>query len=203
MLLAVDAIQAVGAVRLGVGAADLVAFGGHKWLCAMQGLGAVYVADSVLDRLRVSRGWLNGPVDWDDFEATTLDLHDDATRFRTGTLPTAQAYALDAALGLFLDVGMETVERAVRGHAARLAEGLGALGLRRYGTGDPDRQSGIVAVRAGDAPGLHAHLDARGVACSLRNGLVRFSPHAHTRDADVDRALEAVAGFGRLAVPAS
>ena len=200
VLFAVDAIQAVGAVRLDVGAADLVAFGGHKWLCAMQGLGAVYVADTILDRLRVSRGWLNGPVDWDDLEGATLSLHDDATRFRTGTMPTAQAYALDAALGLFLDVGMEAVEGAVLGHAARLAEGLDRLGARRYGTGDPDRQSGIVTVAVDDADGLHAHLASRGVACSVRNGLVRFAPHAHTRPADVERALEAVADHGRVAV---
>jgi selenocysteine lyase/cysteine desulfurase len=201
VLLAVDAIQAVGAVRLDVGAADLVASGGHKWLCAMQGLGVVVVADTLLDRLRPPRGWLNGPLDWDDLENATLRLHDDATRFRTGTMPTAQAYALDAALGLFLDVGMDQIETAVLGHAARLARELSALGLRRSGSADPARQSGIVAVEADEPDALHAHLAARGVACSLRNGRVRFAPHAHTREADLDRALDAVARFNRVSVP--
>ncbi len=205
ILLAVDAIQGVGAVRLDVAAVrpDLVSFGGHKWLCAMQGLGVLVVADSLLDRLQPVRGWLNGPVDWDDLESTALDLHPDATRFRLGTLPTAQTYALDAALGLFLDLGAETVETAVLTNARRLADGLGRLGARRYGTDDPARQSGIVTVGVDDPEGLHAHLMARGVICSLRNRLVRFAPHAHTRPADLDRALDAVATFGRTTVAAS
>ena len=205
VLLAVDAIQGVGALRLDVAAVrpDLVAFGGHKWLCAMQGAGVVYVADTVLDRLRPARGWLNGPVDWDDLEATDLALHDDATRFRLGTLPTAQLYALDAALGLFLDLGADAVETAVLSGAGRLAEGLTRLGARRYGTDRPAHASGIVTVAVDDPEGLHAWLAGRGVAASVRNRLVRFAPHAHTRDADLDRALDAVASFGRVAVAAS
>ncbi|MDT0633052.1 aminotransferase class V-fold PLP-dependent enzyme [Rubrivirga sp. S365] len=205
VLFAVDAIQGVGALRLDVGAVrpDLVAFGGHKWLCGMQGAGVVVVADTLLDRLRPARGWLNGPIDWDDLEAAGLALHDDATRFRTGTLPTAQLYALDAALGLFLDVGADAVEAAVLAGAGRLADGLARLGARRYGTDHPARASGIVTVAVADPEGLHAHLAERGVAVSLRNRLVRFAPHAHTREADLDRALDAVASFGRVAAGAS
>ena len=209
-LLAVDAIQGVGALRLDVGAVrpDLMAFGGHKWLCSMQGAGMVYVADTLLDRLRPARGWLNGPIDWDDLEATDLALHDDATRFRLGTLPTAQLYALDAALGLFLDLGPDVVEEAVLGGAGRLAEGLERLGARRYGSDRPAglrsaHASGIVTVAVDDPEGLHAWLAERGVTASVRNRLVRFAPHAHTRDADIDRALDAVASFGRVTVPAS
>ena len=205
VLLAVDAIQGVGALRLDVASVqpDLLAFGGHKWLCSMQGAGVVYVADTLLDRLRPARGWLNGPVDWDDLEATSLALHDDATRFRLGTLPTAQLYALDAALGLLLDLGAEAVEAAVLDRAGRLAEGLTRLGARRYGSGHPARSSGIVTVAVDDPEGLHAWLAERGVTASLRNRPARFAPHAHTRDADLDRALDAVASFGRVAVAAS
>ena len=202
VLLAVDAIQGVGALRLDVGAVrpDLVACGGHKWLCAMQGAGIVVVSERLLDQLRPVRGWLNGPVDWDDLETPSDALHPNATRFRLGTLPTAQAYALDAALGALLDVGTGTVEAAVLAHAAALADGLARLGTARYGSDDPARQSGIVTVRVDDPEGLHAHLDARGVAVSLRNRLVRFAPHAHTRPDDLARALDAVASFGRTAV---
>ena len=210
VLFAVDAIQGVGALRLDVGAArpDLVAFGGHKWVCGMQGAGVVVVADTLLDRLRPAQGWLNGPLDWDDLENAGLELHDDATRFRVGTLPMAQVYALDAALGLFLDVGPDAIEAAVLDRAGRLADGLAALGARRYGADHPAglrsaHASGIVTVAVDDPEGLHAHLAGRGVLASVRNRLVRFAPHAHTRDADLERALDAVASFGRVAVAAS
>ena len=199
VLFAVDAIQGTGALRIDAGAlgTDLVACGGHKWLCAMHGLGFAAVSDRLLERLVPVRGWLNGPVDWDDFDAVSDDVHPDATRFRTGTLPNAQAYALDASLGAMLDVGPETIEAAVLGHAHRLADGLDALGLRRYGSSDPAHASGIVTVDVPDADALVAHLAAQGVYASARSRKLRLAPHAHTRDADITRALDAVAAFAR------
>ena len=205
VLLVVDAIQGVGALQLdaaGLGI-DVVATGSHKWLGGMQGTGFVVVAERLLHRLRPLRGWLNGPVDWDDFEGSGDALHDDATRFRVGTLPMAQLYALDAALGGFLAVGTDVIEAAVLAHAARLAEGLDALGYRRYGSADPAHASGIVTVEAPEPEALHTHLAARGVQCSVRSRKLRLAPHAQTRPADLDRALDAVASFGRLAVPSA
>ena len=98
---------------LGVDGVDLLATGGHKWLGGMQGAGFAVVSDRLLERLDPARGWLGGPVDWDDFEATTGELHPDATRFHTGTYPTAALYALDAAIGAMLEVGPEAIEAAV------------------------------------------------------------------------------------------
>jgi selenocysteine lyase/cysteine desulfurase len=199
--LAVDAIQAVGAVRVDMDALgiDLLATGGHKWLGAMQGAGFAAIAPGLMGRLRPTRGWLNGPVDWDDFDAVSTDLHPDATRFHVGTMATAGLYALDAAIGAVLDVGPETIERAVLATAARLGEGLDRLGYERVGPREVE--SGIVTVRAEDPEGLHAHLTARGVVCSLRSRLVRFAAHAQTRTEAVDLALEAVASFGRTVAP--
>ena len=195
----VDAIQGAGALRLDVAdlKPDLVAFGGHKWMCAMHGLGVAVVSDALLEALRPVRGWLNGPVDWDDFSLVTDDFHADATRFRTGTLPVAQVYALDASIGAMLGVGPDVIEAAVLGHARRLADGLDALGLRRYGSPDPDHASGIVTVEPPRPEALLALLTARGVHASLRSRKLRFAPHAHTRETDVERALDAVAGFVR------
>lgn len=197
----VDGIQAVGAVRVDVAALgiDLLAVGAHKWLGAMQGGGFAAVAPRLMERLRPVRGWLNGPVDWDDFAAVSLALHDDATRFHTGTMPTAALYALDAALGLVLDVGPDVVEQAVLSNARRLADGLDALGVERVGAEGPP-EAGIVTVRAEDPAGLHAHLASRGVTCSMRSRLVRFAPHAHTSPEAIDAALDGVASFQSAAV---
>ena len=196
--LVVDAIQAVGAVRVDIDGVDLLATGGHKWLGAMQGAGVAVVSDRLLDRLEPARGWLNGPVDWDDFEATTDALHPDATRFHTGTYPTAAVYALDAAVGAMLAVGPDAIEAAVLANAAALADGLERLGYTRYGEPGPPR-SGIVTVRADRPEALHAHLAERGVTASVRSRLVRFAPHAHTRPHDIDRTLAAVAEFAPVA----
>lgn len=202
VLFCVDGIQGLGALQLdapGLGI-DVLATGGHKWLCAMQGGGFVYVADRVLHQLEPTRGWLNGPVDWDDLENTPRSLHDTAERFRTGTLPTAQIYALDAALGLHLELGPEDAEAAVLRHAQILADAFDALGLARYGSRDPAHASGIVTIEVDDPEGLDAHLRSQGVQAAMRSRKVRFAPHAHTRQVDLDRAIDAVAAFTRSRV---
>ncbi len=193
IMFVVDAIQAVGAVQIDVQALgiDLLAVGGHKWLGSLQGGGFAAVSAPLLDRLAPAIGWLNGPVDWDDFEATTGALHPDATRFHRGTFPTAQMHALDAALGAMLAVGPAVIERAVLGHAQRLADGLARLGLARYGPSGPPA-SGIVTVRAPDPERVHGQLAADGIAMSVRSRLLRFAPHAHTHPADIERALDGV-----------
>ena len=192
-LFVVDAIQAVGALRLDVDTfqPDLLAVGGHKWLGSMQGAGVAVVSDRLMTEVRPLRGWLNGPVDWDDFEGSTLDLHPDATRFHVGTMPTAALYALDAALGVLLDAGPARIERQVLANAARLAEGLDRLGLHRLVPGEP--RASIVTVAADDPEGLHAALAEAGVVCSLRSRRVRLAPHFWTPAAHLDAALDAVA----------
>ena len=204
VLFCVDGIQGLGALRLDVVATgiDVLATGGHKWLCAMQGGGFVAVADRVLDQLEPVRGWLNGPVDWDDLEHTPRTLHPTAERFRVGTLPSTQIWALDAALGLHLDFGPASIEAAVLRHARRLADAFDALGVRRYGSRDPAHASGIVTISVDDPEGLEAHLRHRGVGVALRSRKVRFAPHAHTRESDLDRAVEAVAEFVARHAPA-
>src|SRR5262249_8419865 len=60
ILLCVDGIQCVGAVRLDVEAdgVDCLAVGGHKWLLAPEGCGCLYVSERVLDRVQsVLHGW--------------------------------------------------------------------------------------------------------------------------------------------------
>jgi cysteine desulfurase/selenocysteine lyase len=203
LILCVDAIQGLGALRFdadgipGEPGPDLVVAGTQKWLCAERGLAVAVVSDALQERLVPVRGWLNGPVDWDDFDAVSDEFHPDATRFRQGTLPSMQAYALDASVQNLLAVGPDAIEAAVLGHARTLAAGLDGLGLRRFGSADPAHASGIVTVEAPDPEGLHAHLAARGVTVSTRSRKVRFAPHAHTREGDVQRALDAVAEFVR------
>lgn len=198
-LLCVDAIQGLGALRLDAPAAgiDFLACGGQKWLMGEQGTAFFYVTDALRDRLTPLRGWLNGPVDWDDFSRLSLDWHPDATCFRVGTLNTTGLVALDAALQLYFDVGLDVAETQVLRLAQRLRDGLTAQGFVRYGSADAAHAAGIVTFDAPDPAGLHAHLLAHRVACSLRDRRLRLAPSWVTTDAEVDAALERIAAFGR------
>ena len=197
VLFCVDAIQGLGALQLDVEAAqiDFLAAGGHKWLMATQGAGLVYCRDTLRDRLRPPTGWLHGPVDWEHLGEYDLTFHDDARRFRTGTLNAIGIVALDAALGLYLEAGPEWCEHSVLESAGTLAEALDARGYRRYGRRDPAHASGIVTV-APDAPeALFEHLQAHDVTAALRNRKVRFAPTYYNNEADLQAVLDAVDTF--------
>lgn len=199
VLLCVDAIQGLGALRLDAPAAgvDFLACGSHKWLMGAQGLGFLYVTEALQAQLRPPTGWLHGPVDWERLDDVDLAFHDDAQRFHTGTMNNLGIAALHAALCVYFDADPAACEARVRARAGRLAEGLERLGLPRYGTADPAHASGIVTVRPDEPEALFEHLAARGVTAALRNRMLRFSPTYYNTDDEIDAVLDAVAAHER------
>lgn len=195
--LVVDGIQGVGALTLNVEETgiDFLAGGTQKWLMGVRGLGYLYASPRMMDVLTPRAGWLNIPTDWDDFFKYDLKFVEGAERFVLGT-PSHMAIAgFDAALGLYLDADPAQCEPHILSLNKYLIQKLNALGYERYGTDDPSRESGVLTIRAPDPEGLFKHLLAQNVTISLRNRLLRFSPSWYNIEADLDRALEAVAAF--------
>ena len=199
ILLCVDAIQGLGALQLDAPALgiDFVAGGSHKWLMGTQGLGFLYVSEDLQERLTPRAGWLHGPVDWENFFDYELAFHEDAARYHLGTMNHVGIITLHAALGVYEDLGPAWVEERVVHNARDLAAGLANLGFARWGTDDPARGSGIVTVAHPEASALYEHLHGQGIRLAMRNGLLRFSPHAYNTEAELDAALEAIATHGR------
>lgn len=195
VLFCVDAIQGLGALRLDAPACgiDFLACGGHKWLMAPAGTGFLYVTEALQERLHPPAGWLHGPVDWERFFDYDLRFHDTAERFRLGNTNNMGLAGMHAALGQYFEAGPAWCEEQVLARARRLAEGLAALGLKRFGTEDPAHASGIVTVAAPDPEGLYDHLCRHRVRAALRNRLLRFSPTWYNTDDEIDEALMVVA----------
>jgi len=196
VLLALDAIQGLGALRLDVAATpvDFLACGAQKWLMGLPGTGFFYVTKELQDRLRPIRGWLNGPVDFDDLLTFDETLHDDAQRFRLGTLDLGGLAALDAAIGLYLDeVGTVAGQERVLALAHRAATALDEIGLRRFGSSDPDHASGIVTFEHPEPDRLLERLHAAGVRASVRNRRLRLAPCWYNTGAEIDLAVSVAA----------
>jgi selenocysteine lyase/cysteine desulfurase len=195
----VDAIQGLGALQIDVEAAniDFLAAGGHKWLMAAQGIGVLYCDEALQDRLRPPTGWLHGPVDWEHLDDYSLTFHDDARRFRTGTLNSVGVAALHAALGLYLEAGPEWCEERVLDLSTTLADALADRGLPRYGTDDPEHASGIVTVAPKRPEALFEHLTAHDVTGALRNRKLRLAPTYYNNEADLQVVLDAIDSFAR------
>lgn len=193
ILVSVDAIQGIGALQLDVDATgiDFLATGGQKWMMAAQGIGFIYVADHLLEKIRPRAGWMHGPADFENLIEYDLEFYPNAHRFRLGTLNSAGVASAHAALGFYLEVGPALCEKRVLANARHLDEGLRAAGLEPLGrTGDEAPPSGIVSYRTDHAEKHHEHLQKRGVTCSIRNGLLRFSPTFYNTRQEMDSIAE-------------
>jgi len=203
IFLVVDGAQSVGAVDFNVSelAIDVLAASGDKWLLAPFGTGFTYVAPSVLDRLRVADvNWMNveGSSNLNELDGYPLRFRDGARRF---DIPEAASFlnltGFIASLSFLSRVGVAAVEENARRLHDLLIRGLERASLRVASDLTPERRSGILALEAStreETRALYRRLRERGIVVSLRDNLVRVSPHIYNTRRDIESLLEAAAG---------
>jgi len=197
VLLCVDGIQSVGCLQVDVKKCRIhfLSADSHKWMIGISGIGFLYVDRDVLPRVRpVLVGWRSTTDAW-NFNRSHFELRPDATKFEEGSHNYCGTYALGAALGLLLEVGMENVEARIRELLAHLDGELRALGCE---TGpSPEHRAGILTFLPprGEVRALASYLSERNVSFSLRRGRIRISPHFYNQPEELDRLVELVRGF--------
>ncbi len=192
ILFCVDGIQALGAVTVDVkrDAIDCLAADGHKWLCAPEGTGVLYVSSAWTERLSPQRvGW-KSVKDHSRFLPYHFELKSDARRFECGSLNMLGIHALGAAVDLLLEVGMDEIERRVLRNTRLLREELTRCQCEILSPGHEAELSGITTARVHEDPErVVTRLRAAGVVASARGGGVRFSPHFYNDADDVARCV--------------
>jgi cysteine desulfurase/selenocysteine lyase len=210
----VNAAQGLGHVpldvkRLGI---HFLAATGHKWFMSGFGNGVLVIDEAWLDEVALPfGGWLS--VDprvqfqsWahadrvDDaagFTARGTKFRMEASALEGGATAFIGLFGVNAALGLFEAVGMETVLAHNIRLQLLLREGLRQRGFVPNLTDDPQTLSGICVVPVQGAP-LDAvrALRTRGVATTPRGAGVRISTHVYNTEEDVDRLLAAIDALG-------
>ncbi|MFM1770430.1 MAG: hypothetical protein RJA22_2959 [Verrucomicrobiota bacterium] len=197
ILFCVDAIQTLGAFPTTVEHVDFLAADAHKWLLGPCAAGLLYVRKELQDRLRpIVYGWHN--VRCPNF-VTQEDMvyPPDARRYEAGSANILGLAGLEACLELVLELGVESIAAKLLEHRALLVPALQAKGWTvLQADAPPAHASGIVtACKDGvDLPALHRRLAEADVVVSLRadrsgRRYLRFSPHAYTTPAELERAL--------------
>jgi selenocysteine lyase/cysteine desulfurase len=187
----VDAIQALGCVPIDVREAgvDILATGGHKWLCGPFGTGFAYLRRGLVERIEPRTvGWtaMKASADYADCCAYRWELVDDARRFEVATQPFQDVAAFTRSLELLLEVGQENVHAHVLSILDPLAEWLAGRDEAVIVSDlHPARRSGIFAFRFGDTAKAYGALHRAGVQCVLREGAIRLSPHLYNTAEDV------------------
>ncbi len=180
-LTVVDATQACGWLPLQAGRFGAVVCSAYKWLMSPRGTAFMVVGDALQESMVPhSAGWYAGEDVHASYFGPPLRLASDARRFDTspawfswvGTQP---------ALELINRIGVG----AVYDHDVSLANRF------RAGLDLPPSNSAIVCV---DLPDAADRLERAGIMAAVRGGRLRVSCHVYNVEADIDAALDAIAG---------
>jgi selenocysteine lyase/cysteine desulfurase len=186
ILFCVDAIQSIGALTFDVQScqADFVMADGHKWMTGPEGIALFYCRSGSMDLLDLKQyGWhmIEDPT---DYSRTTWEVAHSARRFECGSPNMTGIHALHASLELLLEVGMTTIQQQVLENTRFMLDFFNRH-ADRYALLTPqaaEQHAGIVTFRPlQETPeSLYEMLTAANVACALRGGGIRFSPHFYT-----------------------
>jgi cysteine desulfurase/selenocysteine lyase len=196
--LVLDATQSAGAVPLFDDASevDFLVSGSYKWLCSPFGSAFCYLGPRVRESFNPPLvGW-RSVVDPYRLDARTPHLAPDARRLEFSTSGYGAAVALGRSIDFLLDLGIERILEHNLALSGRLIDGLDELGAIVLTPRADEKRSGIVTARfpGRDGEAIAAELNSRGIVVSLRFGSTRLSVHFFNDEADIDRALETIAG---------
>ncbi len=179
-LVVADASQACGWLPVDATRFDILVCAAYKWLMCPRGTAFAYLAPHIRPRLRpYTAGWYAGDDPDASFYGLPMHLAGDARAFDLS--PAWFSYVGAApSLELLGHIGIEQIHRHDVALADRLLTGLGL----------PPQGSAIVAL---ETPQAEQRLTAAGIRAASRGGKTRLSFHLYTTEADVDRAVKALA----------
>jgi cysteine desulfurase/selenocysteine lyase len=193
VLLFVDGTQSLGALRFNTARIqpDMFAVHAYKWMLSPNGAGFMYVRPDLRGRLRPNvMGW-RSHRDWrnvDNLHHGVPELTTTAEKYEGGSVSSSLLYAMEASIGLMLEIGPEAIEQRVLGLARRTREILLELGgsVEEYATP-------IVAAqfKNRDVSVLARALKEKRVLVAARRGHLRVSPHFYNNERDLEALREA------------
>jgi selenocysteine lyase/cysteine desulfurase len=192
-LLFVDGTQSLGALQFDVRAVepDMYAVHAYKWLLSPNGAAFMYVAPALRERLEPQVvGWRSHRA-WREVASLhhgAPEFAREAEKYEGGMLASALLYAMEASVGMILELGPAAIEQRAMQLAGFARDRLRQLGARLLSDESPHFDSPIVAARfSKPAAFLAQQLKARNVLVSARHDNLRVSTHFYNNEADIER----------------
>ncbi len=190
ILFCVDAIQSLGALPMDVkkDRIDFLAADGHKWMLSAEGLGGFYISSEALEKIHPAVvGW-DSVINAADYMNYDFTLRPGAKRFEEGSFNVMSIHAFGAALSLFHEFGMENIQERILKLGDCILGHLKRRKIQPHSSTLPEERSGIVAFAVnGDLEKMKSYFTERRVAVTLRDGLLRLSPHFYNTEKEIDR----------------
>lgn len=192
IILSVDAIQALPAVKLDVKETNIsfLSCGTQKWLMGLPGLAFVFIDEELQKKMHPRYvGWLS-VKNPDNLLEYDLALKKTASAFQSGTLNSIAIYALNSSLKLWLEFGLDRIQKNVLDNTTYFLNELKETGfdpiLKSCGV---ENLAGIVTVEHPKYRKIFDKLSEKDIISSVREGLLRFSPHFYNTREEIDRVI--------------
>ena len=195
IILSVDAIQGLGAFTLDVelNKVDFISCGTAKWLLGMQGLAFIYTSEKLQQALQPKYvGWLSVENAWNllDFK---LNLKSTADALQGGTINALGVFGLLPSLKLFSDFGYKNVEERILDNSTHFTKRLLEIGIHPILENCVrENLSGIVSFKHEKATMIFEELEKKEIYCSVREGMVRLSPHFYNTKNEIDIVVDEI-----------
>ncbi|MFA3783914.1 aminotransferase class V-fold PLP-dependent enzyme [Melioribacteraceae bacterium 4301-Me] len=193
IIFCIDGIQGIGVVDTDMQRyqADFIAGGSQKWLMGLQGTSFFYISKDLQDKVEPKVvGWTSVVNAWNLLNYD-LTLRENADRFQSGTMSAIGVCALNESLNLFTKIGMKNIEEQILSNTEYFNNKLLSIGVRPI-LADAKREnlSGIVSFRHKKSEQIFTELGKRNIICSLREGVIRFSPHFYNTKEEIDFVID-------------
>ncbi len=194
--LVVDATQSLGAAPLSVDEVqpDFLVAAGYKWLLCPYGTGLMFVAPAWRTARPLEESWLSreGAEDFAGLVNYADAYQAGARRFDVGEKGIPTLPGAIAALRQIQAWGVPRIAATLAATNARIAEPLQALGFTVLPA--RHRMPNILgaSLPTGTLGSVVATLRAQDIHISQRGQSLRFAPHLHVNEADVQRLLRAL-----------
>lgn len=198
IIFCVDGIQGIGTMKLDVKKCkiDFLSCGTQKWLLGMQGLAFIYVDEDLQKNMIPSNvGWLSVINAWQLLDYK-FALKTSAGVFQGGTLNTFGIYAFNTSLTLFKEFGFDNIQSTVLSNTKYFINKLKNIGLDCVLSNCSDEElAGIVTIKPKNPEIIFEQLEKQKIICSIREGLIRFSPHFYNSFQEIDKVVEELQKF--------
>ena len=192
-ILCVDATQALGRVPVSVDGVDFLVASGYKWLLGIHGLGVVYFAPDLRERLRPPTvGWWSVQDLFSPDRFERFSQADDARSLQPGMPNFPGIYALKTGIDYLQRIGVDRIHRELQPLVSELRNGIQDLGAKLLTPSDPKYASGIVSLVSDKSEAIGSALQRAGIFVWVGDGRVRASVHLYNDQSDIRHCLKSL-----------
>ena len=202
IIMAIDATQSLGAVSFPLEKVkpDFLVSAGYKWLLCPYGFSLMYVSERWRNSRPLEESW-QARENAEDFGSLVISsdyYKAGARRFDVGQKGTTTI--LPGVIAAFEQIkawGVDNISDSLVGINNTIAEHLSALGFQLPGNSQRSPHMFGAIIPDKYKGNLVFELSKRKIYISQRGNSVRFSPHLHITEKDIDRLLETLSKLFR------